>query len=194
MKDLSLVEKEEDGLAYDVEKDPDVSSNVELCLMGHFLADKVIRVGPMKERIINIWWPGKGALIREIPRVYLCSSSMTKVLNSSLWSFDNHLLIPKSIKPGNVIDQIPLFYVNFMVRVHSLLVGFTTPVIGKHLKNFIERIYLLATLLVKKDSYWRHRAKMHWLQERGINTHLFHQMAYVQRKINTIEKLQDKDD
>lgn len=53
---------------------------------------------------------------------------------------------------------------------------------------------LLATLLVKKDSYWRHRAKMHWLQERGINTHLFHQMAYVQRKINTIEKLQDKDD
>lgn len=137
MKDLSLVEEEEDGLAYDVEKDPDVSSNVELCLMGHFLADKVIRVGPMKERIIDIWWPGKGALIREIPRVYLCSSSMTKVLNGSLWSFDNHLLIPKSIKPGNVIDQIPLFYVNFMVRVHSLPVGFTTPVIGKHLENLL---------------------------------------------------------
>ncbi|RZC20137.1 hypothetical protein D0Y65_006821 [Glycine soja] len=85
MKDLSLVEKEEDGLAYDVEKDPDVSSNVELCLMGHFLADKVIRVSPMKERIIDIWWPGKGALIREIPRVYLCSSSMIKVLNDQFF-------------------------------------------------------------------------------------------------------------
>lgn len=46
-------------------------------------------------------------------------------------------------------------------------------------------------LLVKEETYWKQRAKMHWLRDGDKNTKFFHGMTNARRKINRITQLQD---
>jgi hypothetical protein len=46
-----------------------------------------------------------------------------------------------------------------------------------------------ARLLVQEETYWRQRAKMHWLQQGDLNTRFFHTSATVRSKAKKIEKL-----
>jgi uncharacterized membrane protein YqiK len=46
-----------------------------------------------------------------------------------------------------------------------------------------------ARLLVQEETYWRQRAKMHWLQQRDLNTNFFHTTATVRSKAKKIMKL-----
>lgn len=72
MRELSLVEEEEDGLVFDVEQSEGNNKELELCLVGRFIIEKVLRVSIMKERMANIWRLGKGVSIRDVsPRVFL---------------------------------------------------------------------------------------------------------------------------
>ncbi|KAI4338334.1 hypothetical protein L6164_016674 [Bauhinia variegata] len=94
------------------------------------------------ERMANIWRPGRGVTIREInPRVFLFQFyhklDITWVFNGGPWSFDNHMLILELVKPGYIVSKIPLFHVYFWVQIHDLPAEFITPIIGKHLGNFI---------------------------------------------------------
>ncbi|KAI4350923.1 hypothetical protein L6164_005326 [Bauhinia variegata] len=96
----------------------------------------------MKERMANIWRPGRAVTIREInPGVFLFQFyhklDITRVFNGGPWSFDNHMLILEPVKPGDIVSEIPLFHVCFWVQIHDLPAGFITPIIGKHLGNFI---------------------------------------------------------
>ena len=57
MKGLLLMNKEEDWLVFDVEKNNDNNVNLELYLVGNFLTKEVLRVSIMKERMFSIWRP-----------------------------------------------------------------------------------------------------------------------------------------
>ncbi|GAU33827.1 hypothetical protein TSUD_221650 [Trifolium subterraneum] len=46
-----------------------------------------------------------------------------------------------------------------------------------------------ATLLIQEEGYWKQRAKMHWLQERDMNTRVFHMSATVRSKKKNVTKL-----
>jgi hypothetical protein len=46
-----------------------------------------------------------------------------------------------------------------------------------------------ARLLVQEETYWRQRAKMHWLQQGDLNTNFFHTSASVRSKAKRIEKI-----
>ncbi|PNX97372.1 ribonuclease H, partial [Trifolium pratense] len=46
-----------------------------------------------------------------------------------------------------------------------------------------------ARLLVQEDTYWKQRAKMHWLQEGDLNTKFFHMSASARQKSKKIDKL-----
>jgi hypothetical protein len=46
-----------------------------------------------------------------------------------------------------------------------------------------------ARLLVQEETYWRQRAKMHWLQQGDLNTNFFHTTATVRSKAKKIMKL-----
>ncbi|MCI51633.1 hypothetical protein A2U01_0072877, partial [Trifolium medium] len=46
-----------------------------------------------------------------------------------------------------------------------------------------------ARLLVQEETYWRQRAKMHWLQQGDLNTKFFHVSASIKSKAKRIEKL-----
>lgn len=142
LKDLSLVEEMEEGLIFDVDQDPTNSENLELCLVERFLTDKVIRVSIMKERMANIWRPVWGVSICEISSgvfgfQFYHKLDFVRVLNGGPWSFDNYMLILEPVKPGDIMSQIPLFHVCIWVQIHDLPAGFMTPVIGKHLRNYI---------------------------------------------------------
>jgi ribonuclease HI len=44
-------------------------------------------------------------------------------------------------------------------------------------------------VLVQEETYWRQRAKMHWLKEGDLNTKFFHMSASARSKVKKIEKL-----
>jgi hypothetical protein len=46
-----------------------------------------------------------------------------------------------------------------------------------------------ARLLVQEETYWRQRAKMHWLKEEDLNTKKFHTSASVRQRTKKIDKL-----
>jgi hypothetical protein len=46
-----------------------------------------------------------------------------------------------------------------------------------------------ARLLVQEETYWRQRAKMHWLKEGDLNTKFFHMTASARQRKKKIEKL-----
>jgi hypothetical protein len=50
-----------------------------------------------------------------------------------------------------------------------------------------------ARLLVQEETYWRQRAKMHWLQQGDLNTRFFHTSASIRSKAKKIEKLINSD-
>jgi len=60
MKGLLLMNKEEEWLVFDVEKNNDNNVNLELYLVGNFLTKEVLRVSIMKERMFSIWRPKRG--------------------------------------------------------------------------------------------------------------------------------------
>jgi hypothetical protein len=49
----------------------------------------------------------------------------------------------------------------------------------------------MAHLLVQEDTYWRQRAKTHWLRDGDLNTKFFHVSATSRRKVNRINSLLD---
>jgi hypothetical protein len=46
-----------------------------------------------------------------------------------------------------------------------------------------------AKLLIQEETYWRQRAKMHWLKEGDLNTNFFHMSASARQRKKKIEKL-----
>ncbi|KAK2388712.1 hypothetical protein QL285_062362 [Trifolium repens] len=50
-----------------------------------------------------------------------------------------------------------------------------------------------ARLLVQEESYWRQRAKMHWLRDGDMNTKFFHMSASTRQRAKKIEKLVNED-
>jgi hypothetical protein len=46
-----------------------------------------------------------------------------------------------------------------------------------------------ARLLIQEETYWRQRAKMHWLKEGDLNTKFFHMSASARQKKKKIDKL-----
>jgi hypothetical protein len=46
-----------------------------------------------------------------------------------------------------------------------------------------------ARLLIQEETYWKQRAKMHWLKEGDLNTKIFHMSASARRRRKKIEKL-----
>ncbi|MCI14076.1 endonuclease/exonuclease/phosphatase family protein, partial [Trifolium medium] len=46
-----------------------------------------------------------------------------------------------------------------------------------------------AILLIQEETYWKQRAKMHWLQEGDLNTKFFHMSASVRQRAKKIDKL-----
>jgi hypothetical protein len=50
-----------------------------------------------------------------------------------------------------------------------------------------------ARLLVQEETYWRQRAKMHWLKEGDMNTKFFHMSASSRQRAKKIEKLVNDD-
>ncbi|MCH93205.1 retrotransposon protein putative unclassified [Trifolium medium] len=51
-----------------------------------------------------------------------------------------------------------------------------------------------AKILVQEETYWRQRAKMHWLKEGDLNTKFFHNSATARARIKRIDKLRNEDD
>lgn len=64
MENLRIHEEAE--IEFVDEGEDQVAAEPLLCLMGWFLTDRNIRVVVMKERMANVWRPGRGVSITEI--------------------------------------------------------------------------------------------------------------------------------
>ncbi|GAU37567.1 hypothetical protein TSUD_154000 [Trifolium subterraneum] len=52
----------------------------------------------------------------------------------------------------------------------------------------------MSFLLVQEDTFWRQRAKTHWLRDGDLNTKFYHALATARRKVNKITSLLDTSD
>ena len=62
---------------------------------------------------------------------------MEHIVESASWSFDNHMLVLGRLSTGDMLTQIPLFNIPLWVQLHDVPTGFVTPMVGKHMENFI---------------------------------------------------------
>jgi hypothetical protein len=52
----------------------------------------------------------------------------------------------------------------------------------------------ISFLLVREDTFWRQRAKTHWIRDGDLNTKFFHASATSRRKVNRITSMKDSSD
>ncbi|XP_019156322.1 PREDICTED: uncharacterized protein LOC109153039 [Ipomoea nil] len=76
--------------------------------------------------------------------------------------------------------------INELTREQQRLRGRTDPA---SLAEFQRLEQLLSCAEVQEDTYWRQRAKQHWLKEADANTKFFHRYASHRKKKNTITRL-----
>ncbi|MCI05069.1 endonuclease/exonuclease/phosphatase family protein [Trifolium medium] len=51
-----------------------------------------------------------------------------------------------------------------------------------------------ARILIQEETYWRQRAKMHWLRDGDLNTKFFHTSATARTKKKRIDKIKNEND
>lgn len=83
-----------------------------------------------------------GVAIKEVsPNLFLYQfrhkKDLENVVKGGPWSFDNHMLVLGRMQTGVLIQNIPLFHVEFWVQAHNIRVGFMFEVVGMHLGNYI---------------------------------------------------------
>ena len=96
----------------------------------------------MQNTLASIWRPVKGLCIKEIqPNLFLFQFyhklDIKRVIDNGPWTFNDHMLLVKRLKPGDQPRKIDLFHANFWVQLHDLPVGFMSEFIRKHVGNYI---------------------------------------------------------
>lgn len=134
--------QEDDEIEFVDESAEQVAAAPSLCLVRRFLTDRNIRAVVMKERMADVWRPGRGVSITEIePGLFSFQFyhelDVQKILKQGPWHFDKHLLILGVAQEGIPPQEIPLKQVPFWVQVHDLPIGFMSETVGKGLANFI---------------------------------------------------------
>ncbi|XVF73184.1 hypothetical protein PTKIN_Ptkin12aG0180700 [Pterospermum kingtungense] len=146
MEGLSLGKDEDGGLDLDVDYEflQIQSAKLELCLGGRFLSDKPINFIAMRNRVADIWRPGRGVTIKNLgDNLFLFQFyhiiDLRRVLAGGPWYFDNQLLICHHMKSDDDPFNLDLFTVPFWIQVHDLPSGYMSEVVGKQLGDFIEK-------------------------------------------------------
>ena len=138
---LSITREDQDELVWDGSEATDSALN-DFCLVGKFLTDKTLDFTAMRNRLVNLWRPGKGIHIKDIPSnrylfKFFHSVDMRRVLDGGPWTFDNFHLVLHYYKPGDIPATIPLNHFAIWVQVHELPVGCMSERVGIQLGNAI---------------------------------------------------------
>ncbi|XP_073121701.1 uncharacterized protein [Henckelia pumila] len=62
---------------------------------------------------------------------------VSRVINDGPWTFDQHLLIFKSLELGMNPHQVPLFQVDFWIQVYDLPIGYMSERVARDVGNFL---------------------------------------------------------
>lgn len=110
--------------------------------MGRILTDKVINFPDMKNTMASLWHPGKGVCIKDLsPTLFLFQFfhevDVKRVLESRLWTFDQHMLILKWLKENEQPQNFLLRFTSFWIQIYNMLIGFMSGKILKDIGNYI---------------------------------------------------------
>ena len=137
---IGIDDEENAELIFDEEVE-DVSNKFNCCLVGCFLTEKGVNVRAMKSKIADIWRPARGISIKDLkPGVFLFQfyhvDDMDWVFNGGPWSFDGVMLVLNKIGGGEDPLEVPLFNLQFWIRLFGVPSGLMTEIAGKQLGNF----------------------------------------------------------
>lgn len=140
MAELDIESEENDKFVF-ADEVVEVTNKFDQCLVGRFLKEKTLNVRAMKAILADIWKPTMVINIKEIEEgIFLFQFYHSKerqwVLDGGPWSFDNAMLIIQAIPPGEQPLKVPLWYINFWIKIHDLPAGFMSEMVGKQLGNF----------------------------------------------------------
>lgn len=134
LADLRLDDEEEigEGMGWEIEQDLETrEEDFENCLVGCFLTATTINFQSMKSAFANLWHPLGGVTITDIgEKRYLFQfyyeADKTRIVNSSPWTFNNHLFVFTALSNGMDSLEVPLLKVGFWVQIHNLPSGMYT--------------------------------------------------------------------
>jgi hypothetical protein len=95
---LSLQEEQNEGFSFDFEDEGNENGDLQWCLIGKFLCERVIHFNSMKVRMTDLWKSVMGVTIREAKAGtflfhFAHPLDMEAVLNGGPWTFDNNMLV-----------------------------------------------------------------------------------------------------
>jgi hypothetical protein len=139
LEGLSLTDE---GLTLNLDADPTTIQILDHCLIGRVLTDKQIRLSYFKERMGNVWKPGKKVTILPTDAGrYLFQFNhrldAAKVLDEGPWLFDNYNIVIERIAPGVVPATFQLNHLDLWVQVHHLPFGFVQLKVGQAVGQFL---------------------------------------------------------
>lgn len=101
----------------------------------------------MKNTMASLWRPGRGVCIKELSHTlflfqFFHEIDIRRVLESSPWTFDQHILIVRRLREDEQPHNVPLFHISFWVQVYNLPIGFQSEKvlqsIGSYIISFME--------------------------------------------------------
>ncbi|KAM6583826.1 hypothetical protein CsatB_010828 [Cannabis sativa] len=137
-----LFEEDNDRLLLD-DDDGDLSEiDDRWCLVGRFLTKRSIDCQAMQHKKASLWQPNRGLYVKELdPNHFLFQFyheiDITRVIDSSPWTFDRVPLIFERVKVGENPRQITLTRLDVWIQCHEMKTGFMSENTLKHMANYI---------------------------------------------------------
>ncbi|KAG8491552.1 hypothetical protein CXB51_014809 [Gossypium anomalum] len=156
LANLRLLDKEEEAFQ---EEAAVVDQSYQFCLVGRCLTDSVVHFSYLRNTVADLWHPVGGICISDLgEKRYLFQFfhdvDVQKVLSSTPWFFNNHLIILQKVQRGEDPSAILLNFTEFWVQIHDLPSGLITKTMamqfGEFLGKLLEYDTFIPTLGLKK--------------------------------------------
>ncbi|MBA0633819.1 hypothetical protein Godav_029476, partial [Gossypium davidsonii] len=139
LANLALTDEVEEAFEEDAAL---VDQNLHLCLVGCCLTDSIVHFPSLRNTIADLWYPIRGICISDLgDRCFLFQFfhevDIQRVLTSTPWFFNNHLLLFHRMKPGENPSLVPLIFTEFWVQVHDLPLGLVSETMTKQFRDFL---------------------------------------------------------
>ncbi|KAL8457918.1 hypothetical protein ACS0TY_035687 [Phlomoides rotata] len=110
---------EEDDLVLEHSVEDEAHQATSFCLVGRFLTDQTINYTAIKNRMLDIWNPVKGVIIRTLGEgrfmfEFYHSLDVARVMNGLPWTFNNHLMLLHHLQRARFGRQIGNFLGTFL--------------------------------------------------------------------------------
>lgn len=140
---LALKEEEDRGIVVEGLGQESRAFGEGVYIVGQFLHDHPVNFMAMQHTLASIWRPVKGLVVSKTSKnnrflfQFFHERDAQRVLDDGPWTFNQNVLLIKSLKPDEQASSMEISHLHIWVQVYDLPIGFRVESILRSIGDFI---------------------------------------------------------